>query len=221
MKQLILLVMACIITPLSAMASEPEDYHVKGILADGTIIEGYNNTSFNNEFKPLVTEVSISEEYGGEPKKYTSDELKTLWFTKTENDSVPVVFQAVMAPKKLPNYFSKNPKPHKKPVFLRLVYNGKNVKGYARPVTDYTRVPSMTRVVHTWMYYYLTKDSDVAVAYWVETNDLVPAMRKVMKFYMREFPAIVKMIDDKELTPDMYRSNPACVLPLIDATYGQ
>lgn len=41
-----------------------------------------------------------------------------------------------------------------------------------------------------------------------------------MKFYFREFPDIVKMIDNDELTPEMFRENPAIVLPLMDKTYS-
>ena len=197
----------------------PEDYHVRGILADGTEIEGYNETSFNNFMFPWVTEVKIADTYKGETKKYTSDELKAVWFTSVGEDSIPKIYHAVKAQKGMPNYFKKNPKPYKKPVFLRLVYNGENVKGYIRPVADYTHAQTMSVSTYTYMIYYLTKDSDGAVAYWCETGDLVPGMKKVMKFYLREFPELVEMVDKGELKPNDFRSNPAIVLPLIDKYY--
>lgn len=204
---------------MNAKDKNPEDYHMRGILADGTEIEGYCETAFTNFMFPWVTEVKLADTFGGEPRTYSSEELKAVWFTKVGEDSVPKIYHAVRAQKSMPNLFKKNPKPYKKPAFLRLVYNGENVKGYVRPVADYTHTPSMSISTYTYMIYYLTKDSDVAVAYWCETGDLVPAMKKVMKFYLREFPELVEMVNKGELTPNDFRDNPAIVLPLIDKYY--
>lgn len=44
-------------------------------------------------------------------------------------------------------------------------------------------------------------------------------MKKVMKFYFREFPDIVEMVDKGELTPEMFQKNPAMILPLMDKLY--
>lgn len=203
----------------SARDENPEDYHMRGIMADGTEIEGYNETLFTNFMFPWVTEVKLSDTYKGEVRKYTLEELKAVWFTSCGEDSVPKIYHSVRAQKSMPNLFKKNPKPYKKPVFLRLVYNGENVKGYIRPVADYTYTPSMSVSTYTYMIYYLTKDSDVAVAYWCETGDLVPSMRRVMKFYLREFPELVEMVDKGELKPSDFRDNPAIVLPLMDKFY--
>lgn len=205
--------------PLFAKDKESEDCHMRGILADGTEIEGFNETRFTNFMFPFVTEVNMVVD--GESKKYTSDELKAVWFTKLDSDSIPVIFHAVKAQKSLPNYFRKNPKPYKKPGFLRLVYNGENVKGYIRPVADYTHAQTMSVSTYTYMFYYLTKDSDVAVAYWCETGGVVPAMKKVMKFYLREFPELVEMVNRGEIKPNDFRSNPAIVLPLMDKYYQE
>ncbi len=206
---------------LAVMAKDenPENYHMRGILADGTEIEGYNETSFTNFMFPWVTEVKLADTFKGESKKYSSDELKAVWFTSLGEDSIPKIYHSIKAQKSLPNLLRKNPKPYKKPVFLRLVYNGENVKGYIRPVADYTHTPSMSISTYTYIIYYLTKDSDVAVAYWCETGDLVPAMKKVMKFYLREFPELVEMVEKGELKPRDFRDNPAIVLPLMDKFY--
>ncbi len=220
-KSLILTLCVCLFMPavMSAKDRNPELDHVQGELFDGSIIEGYTKTAFVNFMRPWVTEVKLSETPGGEEHKYTSEELKKVWFTTPSNDSIPLVFESVRAQKSLPNYLNKNPKPYKKPVFLRLIYNGENVKGYIRPVADFTHTPSMSISTYTYIIYYLTKDSDVAVAFWCETGDLVPGMRKVMKFYLRAFPELVKMVDDGTLTPNMFRENPAIVLPIMDRTY--
>lgn len=214
-------VLLSVLTSFACMAKNenPEDYHMRGILVDGTEIEGYNETSFTNFMFPWVTEVKLADTYKGETKKYSSEELKAVWFTSLGADSVPKIYESVRAQKGMPNLWNKNPKPYKKRVFLRLIYNGENVKGYIRPVADYTHGRTMSVSTYTYMIYYLTRDSDVAVAYWCEIGDIVPAMRRVMKFYLREFPELVEMVEKKELTPDEFRSNPAIVLPLMDKFY--
>ena len=42
-----------------------------------------------------------------------------------------------------------------------------------------------------------------------------------MKFYFREFPDLQKMVDDKELSPKEFRSDPTIVLPLMDKEIGK
>ncbi len=219
MKQLILII-ACLICGLSTFAKEdPEEYRVLVFKTDGTVFEGYNETKFTNYFRPKVTKVSISREFKGETEKFTGEEVKRVVFNCTMNDSMPVIFDAVKAQSKMPNYFSKNPKPYKETIFLRLVYDGVNIKGYAMPIMDSTYTPSMTVVHYTWRYFYLTKDGEYAKVYWDDTDGIIPSMKKVMKFYLREFPALVEMIDNEELTPTMFRDNPAIVYPIMDRTY--
>lgn len=152
-------------------------------------------------------------------RQNTGEEVKKLVFVESLLDSIPVIFDAVKAQSKLPSLFSKNPKPYKEPIFLRLVYNGENVKGYAMPIMNSTYTPSLTKVQYTWRYFYLTKDSDVAVAYWDDVDDIIPGMKKTMKFYLREFPELVEMVDNEEITPRMFRDNPTIVLPIIDRIY--
>ena len=166
-----------------------------------------------------MTEVILTYTYKGETKKYSSEELKAVWFTKVGCDSIPKIYESVRAQKRMSSIWNKKPKAYKKPVFLRLIYNGENVKGYIRPMTDFTHGQTMSVRTNTYMFYYLTKDSDVAVAYWYDSCDFIPAMRKVMKFYFREFPELVEMVENKELTPKEFRSNSTIVLPLMDKFY--
>lgn len=217
----ILIILAFSMAALCVVADNgnKEQYHIKGVLVDGTEIDGYNETALQNFMRPWVTEVCLSDSVGKGKNCYNSDELKVVWFTQLGADSIPMVYHAVKAQKRLPHLLNKNPKPYKKPVFLRLIYDGENVKGYIRPWLNQTLGNTMNVYNQTYMFYYLTKDSDIAVAYWDGTNDVTPSMRKVMKFFLREFPALVEMIDKGELTPEMFRSNPAIVLPLIDKTY--
>lgn len=193
---------------------------VTAIMADGTRLEGFTKTSLINYNRPGVSKVGISKEFKGPETKYTSKEIAALIFPPAEGDSIYAVYEPVRAQKSLPNLWKKNPKTYKEPVFLRLIYNGEHVKGYVRPCRGGTYTPSMTIVDYTWIYYYLIDGQEVAKAYWVDTNDITPAMRKVMKFYLSEFPELQKMVDDKELTPKDFRNNPAMVLPLMDAAIG-
>lgn len=198
---------------------KPEDFHVRVIKNDGTVFEGYNETRFTNYLRPYITAVSISNEFAGKPIKYNGNEVKRVEFTGETQDSLPMIFEAVIPQTKLPNLFNKNPKPYKEPVFLRLIYEGENVKGYVMPYTDHTMVPGRRTILYTWRYFYLTKDSDIAVAYWDDTDGTIPKMEKVMKFYFREFPELQELVDRKELTPEMFRENPAIVLPIMDRTF--
>ncbi len=220
MKKYLLIILGLIVAISAPAEDNAKEYLVRLTKADGTVFEGYNDTYLRNWLKPAVTSIAISEEYKGPTTKYSSEEVKRIEFVESLLDSIPVVFDAVKAQTKLPNLFSKNPKPYKQPVFLRLVYDGENVKGYAMPYTDHTMTPSRTVIHFTWRYFYLPKDSDIAKAYWNDTDGVIPNMKKVMKFYFREFPMLVEMVDNGEITPEMFRENPAIVLPIMDRTYS-
>lgn len=215
MKKFITLILCCL-TPLISFGKwngEP----VTAIMADGSQLDGFTKTHLINYIKPGVSTIGISKEFKGKETKYTSREVAELIFPPAEGDSIYAIYHPVMAQKKLPNLLNKNPKTYKDPVFLRLIYNGENVKGYIRPCRDVTSTPSMTTVNNTWLYYYLVNGEEVARAYWVATRDIVPGMKKVMKFYFSEFPEMQQLINDEILTPKDFRSNPTIALPLIDA----
>ncbi len=215
MKKLITVILSGLL-PLMMFAKwdgEP----VTAIMADGSRIEGFTKTKLINYIKPGVSTIGISKDFKGKETKYTSKEVAALIFPPANGDSIYAVYEPVIAQKSMPNLWKKNPKTYKKPVFLRLTYAGDNVKGYVRPCRDGSYTPSMTTVNYTWLYYYKIDGQDVAKAYWVATNDIVPAMKKVIKFYMSEFPELQQMVDEGTLTPKDFRNNPTIVLPLIDA----
>lgn len=218
MKKLILTLLSALAVVAGFAQERPEEYHVRVTKADGTVFEGYNETRFSNHLRPYLTKVKISPEFQGEPVVYTSDEVKRVEFTTLPEDSIPVIFEAVIPQTTMPHYFNKNPEPYEKPVFLRVVYDGENVKGYAMPYTDHTMVPSMTTINYTWRYYYLVKGQSIAKAYWTDTDGIVPNMKKAMKFYFREFPELMEMVNSGEVTPKMFKKNPTIVLPLMDRT---
>lgn len=197
----------------------PEDYHVILTLKDGSKVDGFITTALKNYLRPRISEIGVSREYGGTPQKYTSEDVVSIVFPPNEKDTTTVVYHSVLAQSKMPNYFSKNPKPYKRPVFLRLIYDGDNVKGYAMPLLDRTFAQTMTILHYTYRYFYKTEGSDMAKAYWDDTDGVIPSMKKVMKFYLREFPELQQMVEDGNLTPKAFRENPAVVLPIMDRMY--
>ncbi|MDE7462775.1 MAG: hypothetical protein K2M88_06405 [Muribaculaceae bacterium] len=180
-------------------------------------MEGFTKTSLINYIKGAQSEIGISETFKGKEKKYTSQEITELIFPPNEEVSTPAIYRSVWAQKQMPHAFNKDPKTYKKPVFLRCFYDGENIKGYKRACMDATNTPSMSRVNYTWMYYYKVEGEDVAKSYWFATSDLIIGLRKVMKFYFREFPELQQMVDDGTLSPDDFRADPTIVLPLMDA----
>lgn len=195
---------------------DSDDYHVILTLKDGSKVEGYITTALKSYIRPRISEIGVSSEFGGKEQKYTSDEVVSIVFPPNEKDTTTVVYHSVLAQSKLPNYFSKNPKPYKKPVFLRLVYDGANVKGYAMPLFDRTFGQSMTILHYTWRYFYKKDGSDIAKAYWDDIDDIIPSMKKVMKFYFREFPELQQMVENEQITPEAFRDNPTIVLPIMN-----
>lgn len=214
------LILLSILTGICVFAQDDsKEYHVRVTKTDGTVFHGYNETRFSSYFVPYRAQVKISPEFQAEPVSYTGHEVKRVEFTAAMDSEEPVIFEAVVPQAKMPNLADKDPDPYKEPVFLRLIYEGENIKGYAMPYTDRTSTGYHDITSYTWRYFYLTKDSDVATAYWTEIYGAVIGMKKSMKFYFREFPELVKMVDDGELTPKMFRDNPAIVLPIMDMTY--
>lgn len=195
---------------------DPIDYHVIVTLKDGSKVDGFITTALKNYLRPRISEIGVSKSYGGTPEKYSSDEVVSIVFPPSEKDTTTVVFHSVMAQSKLPNYFSKNPKPYKKPIFLRLIYDGGNIKGYAMPLFDRTFGKTITVLHYTWRYFYKTEDSDVAKAYWDDTDDVIPGMKKVLKLYFREFPELQEMVEDERITPKEFRDNPTIVLSIMN-----
>lgn len=216
-RRLTLLVLFLTLGILSSNAKkDPLDYHVFVEMSDGNIIEGYVTTSLRNYFNPKVTKVGISKEFGREARKYTSEEVKSIIYPPNEKDTTTVIYHSVKAQKKLPNLLNKNPKPYKEPVFLRLVYEGEHVKGYAMPLFDVTHGGTMSVYNYTWRYFYKTDDNEVAVAYWDDVNGIFPGLKKFMKLLFQEFPEIQNMIDDGTLKPSEFRDNCLMILPIID-----
>ncbi len=199
--------------------NNPDDYKITCTLTDGTVIEGYTSIPLTKVITSHLNEIDISDTYKGKARTYKSEEVKRIVYTSTLNDSLPLIYESVKAQKSVPNLFKKNPKPFKKPVFLRLIYEGKNVNGYITPTTDYTVNKKETIINYVWRYYYLKKGDEIAKAYWLGIGGINVGMKAAMKLYFREFPKLVEMVEKKEITGQQFCNDPTMVLPLMDAFY--
>ena len=200
-------------------ADKSEQYRVRITKVDGTTLEGYSMTSFYNTMLPEVRKFTFSTEYKGKTTTYTSEEVKRVEFVNLEMDSMPLVYESVQALSTIPGPLRKNPKPFKKPVFLRLFYNGKNVKGYTMPFADNTYTKSSTTSRDTWKYYYLTKDATYANAYWLDVKGIRVAIKKELKFALKDFPEVIKKIENDEISLKEFKKDPKMILPLLDQSY--
>lgn len=91
-------IMACLMGIFAVFAdNDPQDFKVVAYRADGTHFEGYVTTALRRYFRPKVSEVGISEIYGGESREYSSDEVKTIVYPPNKKDSTSIVYEAVTA----------------------------------------------------------------------------------------------------------------------------
>lgn len=219
MNKLILILSLLFMALPTTARNNPDDYKVTCTLTDGTVIEGYCSIASTARLISPVYDLKISDTYKGKARKYTSEEVKRIVYTSTLNDSLPLIYESVKAQRNMPNRLNKDPKPYNKPVFLQLIYEGKNIKGYKTLTTDYTVNMSGTNVNYIFKYYYLKKGDEIAKSYWLGRKGLVLIMKKDIKLYFREFPKLVEMVDKKEIKTKHLRKNPEMVLPLMDKFY--
>lgn len=219
MNKLILILSLLFMALPTTARNNPDDYKVTCTLTDGTVIEGYTSIPLTKIITSQLYELDISDTYKGKARTYTSEEVKRIVYTSTLNDSLPLIYESVKAQRNMPNRLNKDPKPYKKPVFLQLIYEGKNIKGYKTLTTDYTVNMSGTNVNYIFQYYYLKKGDEIAKSYWLGRKGLVLIMKKDIKLYFREFPKLVEMVDKKEIKTKHLRKNPEMVLPLMDKFY--
>lgn len=223
MKKYLLMLSFCLVWASAVFADkDPENYKVVVYLADGTHFEGYVTTALENYLYPKQTEVGISKTFGGKERLYTSEEVKSVVFPANKKNSTAVIYEAVTAVVR--SSMLSKAKPSKKPIFLRLIYDGKDIKGYVMPYTDQTSIrqvrnPSIEIKNYTYQYYYMPTEEKIARPYWSDIQGIMPNAKGFIKKFLKDFPEIVKMIDNGELTTKDFRENPAIVLPIMDKTY--
>ena len=111
---------------------------VEVTLTDGKVVKGTTRTLFSVDDANSIK----VKDAKGEKKTYKSTEVINLrvyddksqkWYT----------FEALKAQKALPNVWNKNPKPYSDPVFLQVVYEGKNVTGYVHNISTQTNTKTL------------------------------------------------------------------------------
>lgn len=219
MKKLIFILSLLLMALPTIAGNKSDKYKVTCTLTDGTVIEGYTSIPLTKVITSQLNEIDISDTYKGKARTYKSEEVKRIVYTSTLNDSLPLIYESVKAQKNVPSLFNKNPKPFKKNVFLRLIYEGKNVNGYITPTMNYTVNKKSTIVNYVWRYYYRKKGDEIAKAYWLGIGGINIGMKAAMKLYFREFPKLVEMVKNKEITGEQFCNDPTMVLPLMDKFY--
>lgn len=221
MMNKILTFIVVLFTAMSVYAAhDPEEYRVKVIKSDGTVVDGYSKTDFLSTYFPKVTKFTFSKKYDGEETTFTSDEVKRVEFVNLAIDDIPLVFESVQAQSRVPVTSGHKPKLYKTRVFLRLFYDGKNVKGYTQPYSDITNTPSASISSAGWTYYYMIKGTDVAKGYWFDMQGIIFDIKRRLKVCLKnDFPEVTKMLDDKEISTKKFRKDPTMLLPLMDNTY--
>lgn len=219
MKRITITLIACLVGFLGTFADkDPQDFRVIAYRADGTHFEGYITTALRNYFRPKQSEVGISETFGGEAREYTSDDVISIVYPPNEKDSVSVVYEAVTALMRS-NMFSKA-KATKSPIFMRLIYNGKYVKGYVMPYIDQTLTTTPNAYLnimnYTYQYFFMPVNEGIAKPYWMDVKGIMPNAKGAIKKFLKDFPEIGEMIDNGKLTAKEFRDNPAIVLPMMD-----
>lgn len=193
MRKLFLFVVSCLSCGLSYAQSKIEitlnnDEVVKGVAYEGFIYDNYHK-------------IYLKDIPKGEKETYEASEVKNVrLFDAKEN--VWNVYVPLKAQKTLPNIWVKNPKPHKNPIFLHPMYEGKNVSAYIHFISTQTNTQNHRISGYGWVYYFKLKNEDVAKAYWM-TNAI--GLKAELKLVFRQYPQmedIIENLDSKEFYQD-------------------
>lgn len=87
------------------------------------------------------------------------------------------------------------------------------------PFADNTYTKSSTISRDTWKYYYLTKDATYANAYWLDVKGIRVAIKKELKCALKDFPEVIKKIENDEISLKEFKKDPKMILPLLDQSY--
>ena len=156
---------------------------VEVTLTDGKVVKGTTRTLFSVDDANSIK----VKDAKGEKKTYKSTEVKNLrvyddkshkWYT----------FEALKAQKALPNVWNKNPKPYSDPVFLQVVYEGKNVTGYVHNISTQTNTKTLQLTGTGGMLYFKLKNEDVARAFWMSA---AVGWRAELKLVFKDFPDVI------------------------------
>lgn len=196
---------------ISLHLSAKNEYEVTATRNDGTSFVGYT------KYFPYedCTAIEIRTE-SGETKKYNSDEIVTLVYYPYGEEYQPIVYKSVIAQKSRPSVFSKDPKPYKKPIFLRQIYSGNNVDGYVMMITGRTNTRSMSQTTYNIpVYHYKVHNDEKARIYLL--GEPVVGLGAFLKLCFKKYPKMVENFESKEIKADDVYNNPLMIFPIFDS----
>ena len=65
----------------------------------------------------------------------------------------------------------------------------------------------------------MTKDATYANAYWLDVKGIRVAIKKELKFALKDFPEVIKKIENDEISLKEFKKDPKMILPLLDQSY--
>ncbi len=193
----------------SSKTENPDNYRVILTLKSDEKVEGY----IQSGLRDFVQEVQVSPTLDGKGKKtYSSEEVIRLVYPATPQDPTELIY--ITAKRK--------EKPTEKPVFMKLVYDGKNAQALEVPINSFTRTPTtgmQGKFSTGTRFYYLIKKEGIANYYWYAepgANSIVGGKRGLKKLF-KDYPSVLKGLDDKSIN---MKKDPAEVVRLLDKDLG-
>lgn len=201
MRKILFMLLACLFSVFAQAQTK-----VEVTLTGGKVVKGTTRTLFSVDDANSIK----VKDAKGEKKTYKSTEVKNLrvyddkshkWYT----------FEALKAQKALPNVWNKNPKPYSDPVFLQVVYEGKNVTGYVHNISTQTNTKTLQLTGTGGMLYFKLKKEDVARAFWMSA---AVGWRAELKLVFKDFPVMKPVI--KELDSKSFYADPFALIKTFD-----
>lgn len=201
MRKTLFMLLACMFCIIAQAQTK-----VEVTLTDGKVVKGTTTTLFSVDDANAVKVKNAK----GEKLTYKTSEVKSLrayddksqkWYT----------FEVLKAQKALPNVWNKKPKPYSDPVFLQVVYEGKNVTGYVHNISTQTNTKTLQLTGTGGMLYFKLKNEDVARAFWMSA---AVGWRAELKLVFKDFPVMKPVL--KELDSKSFYADPFALIKTFD-----
>lgn len=172
--------------------------NVEITLNNGNVVKGVTKTLFMLDDGDVVV---AKDSKSREKKEYKSTEIKSIKYYDSKSKEW-IKFVPLMAQKSLPSVWNKNPKPYKTPIFLKPVYEGKNVSAYIHYISTITNTKTLHLEGTNYVFYFKVKNEDVAKGYWMGSSI---GAKMFLKIVFKPYPVMketVSNLDTKEFDKD-------------------
>lgn len=172
--------------------------NVEITLNNGNVVKGVTKTLFMLDDGDVVV---AKDSKSREKKEYKSTEIKSIKYYDSKSKEW-IKFVPLMAQKSLPSVWNKNPKPYKTPIFLKPVYEGKNVSAYIHYISTITNTKTLHLEGTNYVFYFKVKNEDVAKGYWMGSSI---GAKMLLKIVFKPYPVMketVSNLDTKEFDKD-------------------